>query len=78
MRPNTQHCSLVISPLRNLIRDQVKQWTKIGVPCVGIIGGEEVSSEIMTGALIHYVCICCYTEHPRQKKKRSDLSHLLF
>ena len=51
MSPDRQHISLVVSPLRNLIRDQAKQWESKGIRCVGIIGGEEISENAILGWL---------------------------
>lgn len=53
MYPAKKHAAIIISPLRALIRDQVDQWEKSGVRSIGIMSGEEISTECIEGL---YVC----------------------
>ena len=49
MHPGIPHFSLIISPLRCLIRDQVQRWNKRGVSAVALISGDDLSSETLKG-----------------------------
>ena len=43
------HLSLVVSPLRSLIMDQVTKAKKMGVKAVGVLSKEELNGEDMEG-----------------------------
>ena len=51
MDPSVHHMSLVISPLRSLMHDQVKIWSKRNVRCVAVMG--DMSEADKQGSLLN-------------------------
>jgi len=43
------HITIVVSPLRGLIMDQVQRWSRRSVKAVGLLTVEEVSDENIQG-----------------------------
>ncbi|XP_014667907.1 PREDICTED: probable ATP-dependent DNA helicase RecS [Priapulus caudatus] len=60
LHPETQHITLVISPLRSLMLDQVSRWSSRGVRCAALLRKQDMKQE--TVADLHKgVCKIVYS-----------------
>ncbi|XP_006820621.1 ATP-dependent DNA helicase RecQ-like [Saccoglossus kowalevskii] len=47
--PGIHHISLVVSPLKSLVMDQVANWSLKGIKCAGIVNRDEMEVETIEG-----------------------------